>query len=69
MWHGHLGEHDNPSRADVARHARHCRRRVTLVHQHEPPDHRIERVAGKLDLAKVPGHELDVLDVPDSTTR
>jgi hypothetical protein len=35
---------------------------VTLVHQHEPPDQGIEWVTGELDLAKVPEHELDVLD-------
>jgi hypothetical protein len=58
---GHLREHHHPSRADVARHARHRRGGVALVHEHEPPDHRVERAAGELDFAKVPGHELDVL--------
>ena len=40
----------------------HRRGRVTLVHQHEPPDQRVKRATGELDLAKVPEHKLDVLD-------
>jgi len=60
---GHLGEHRDPSRADVARQAHHGRHRVALVHQHQPPDHCVEQAAVELDVAKVPEHELDVDDL------
>jgi len=61
--HAHLREHDHPTGAYVACRGPHRRGRVTLVHQHEPPDQRVERVTGELDVAKVTEHELDVLDV------
>ena len=57
----HLREHDHATGRTWRAAAPHRRRRVTLVHQHKPPDHRIERVTAKLDLAKVPAHELDVV--------
>lgn len=59
----HLRKHDHPTRAYVVCRGPNCRGRVALVHQHEPPDQRIERVAGELDVAKVTEHELDVFDV------
>ena len=46
----------------MARRRRDCRRRVALIHEHQATDQSVDRPAVKLDLAKVPTHELDVAD-------
>jgi hypothetical protein len=49
--HAHLREHDHPTRAYVACCGPHRRGRVTLVHQHEPPDQRVKRATANPEQA------------------
>src|SRR5271165_701232 len=59
----HLREHDHPSRTNVACSGRYRRRRVTLIHEHEPPDECVKRDVVEFHVAKVADHEVDIGDV------